>query len=31
VTLPTRKFLPRIWRIRVSGNPLSKVVLEDRR
>ena len=31
VTLPTRKFLPRIRRIRVSGTPLSKVVLEDRR
>jgi len=31
VTLPARKFLLRIRRIRVSGTPLSKVVLEDRR
>lgn len=31
VTLPTRKLLKRVRRVRVAGTPLSRIILEDRR
>ena len=31
VSLPTRKLLRRVRRVRVSGTPVSRIILEDRR